>query len=64
MTLTEDQIIWGTASLLLRRHGERAGDLVRRRIKLLESEEDAVERALWQLIGDAVEQLAGSVSEH
>lgn len=62
--LTEEQLVWGTAAQLLRRHGSQAATLVRRRIEALITEEDALERALWQVIGEAVEQLGGSSSEH
>lgn len=60
---TEEQVLWGAAQMLLRRHGDRAADMVAERIRSLRAEGDVLGCAMWQAIENCLDQL-GSTSEH
>lgn len=64
MTLTEDQVVWGAAAMLLRRHGRRAPDLVAKRITALAADGDEVGAAMWMVIARRLDQMLRSPTTH
>ncbi len=64
MDLTEEQVIWGAATTLLRRHGPRTRAMVAERIKSLEDEGDELGCALWTAIARCMDDLSQSPVEH
>ena len=62
--LTEEHVIWGAASILLRQHGERAPLMVAERIDALAVESDDLGCAIWKAIAGCMDQLLHSTSEH
>ncbi len=45
--LTEDQVLWGAAAMLMKRHGKDAPRKVAERIGALALEDDQAGMALW-----------------
>jgi len=63
MTWTEEQVLWGAAAMLVRRHGEEARSLVVERLRLAELEDDELTCALWSAIAQRVDDLSASLTE-
>jgi hypothetical protein len=64
MPLTEDQVTWGAASMLIAKHGDDAGKLAAERIAALALQGDFVGSALWKAIANCIEQLSQSATHH
>jgi hypothetical protein len=60
MSLSEDQLLWGAASMLLRRHGENAPKKVAERIGVLAMENDETGIALWKAVAQRLNDLMRS----
>lgn len=58
MTLTQDQVPWGAASMLLRQHGERAASVAAARVEELEQVGDAGGAAMWKKIASYLTKLS------
>lgn len=58
MTLTQDQMPWGAASMLLRQHGERAASVAAARVGELERADDADGAAMWKKIASCLTKLS------
>lgn len=55
--LTEEQVLWGAASMLLKRHGVNAPQRVAERIGELALENDAAGVALWTEIARRMDEM-------
>lgn len=55
--LTEDQVLWGAASMLLKQHGANAPRKVAERIGELALEDDAAGLALWTEIARRMDEM-------
>lgn len=55
--MTRDHELWGMASMMLRRHGERAPVVVAERLGQLASEGKEEGVALWKEVARRVDQL-------
>ena len=55
--MTEDQVLWGAASMLLKRHGVDAPRKVAERIGELALEDDAAGIALWTEIARRMDEI-------
>ena len=64
MDLTEEQILWGAATALLRRHGSRTRDMVAARMRELEDEGDELGCAFYTAIAQRLDELSKSGAEH
>lgn len=64
MPLTEEQITWGAASMLIEKHGTAAGKIAAERIAALAEEGDELGSALWRAISTCIEQLNQSATHH
>lgn len=60
MNLTEEEVLWGAASTLLKRHGDRAPVKVAERIGELALEGDELGVALWRDIARRMDEMMRS----
>lgn len=64
MRLTEEQVIWGAASMLLKRYGDEAPVKVAERIGELALSGDELGCALWKAIAHRMNQMLHSSQVH
>lgn len=64
MTLTQAQVPWGAASMLIRTHGEDAKAHADRRISELTAIGDVDGVAMWKKIANCINQLSGTGSSN
>lgn len=57
--LTDEQVLWGAASMLMKRHGNDAPRKVAERIGALALENDEAGVALWKAIARCMDALRG-----
>ena len=58
MTLTQDQVPWGAASMLLRQHGDGAASIAAARVAEMERAGDADGTAMWKKIASCLAKLS------
>lgn len=58
MTLTQDQVPWGAASMLLRQHGERASSVAAARVAEMERAGNTDGVAMWKKIASCLTKLS------
>lgn len=55
--LTEEQVLWGAAAMLLKHYGDKAPQRVAERIGALALENDAAGMALWKEIARRMDEM-------
>ncbi|CAN5407064.1 hypothetical protein BH11PSE5_BH11PSE5_16970 [soil metagenome] len=55
--LTEEQVLWGAAAMMLKQHGDKAPQRVAERIGALALENDAAGMALWKEIARRLNEM-------
>lgn len=64
MTLTQEQIPWGAASMLLRHHGDQAPMIAAQRISELSALADEAGVAMWKKIVTCIAQMTSDEARH
>jgi len=64
MTLTQEQVPWGAASMLIRTHGDHAKAYADRRISALTAIGDADGVTMWKNIVNCINQLSATESSN
>jgi hypothetical protein len=64
MTLTQEQVPWGAASMLIRTHGDHAKAYANKRISALTAIGDVDGVAMWKKIANCINQLSRTGSSN
>ncbi|WP_311271203.1 DUF6961 family protein [Sphingobium sp. WCS2017Hpa-17] len=64
MTLTDEQVPWGAASMFIRTHGDHANAYAEKRISALTAIGDADGVTMWKKIASSLNQLSETGSSN